>query len=111
MKKWEKILSIILLIISIFNIIELIKCSVWISSTTEWIGGLGAANIYKLGFVFALILQIISIILLAIGLKFKKKVDLFIYLAIVIIVVTYFIPIYGYPILYPYNNLYNMAIF
>lgn len=111
MKKWEKILSGILLVISIFNVIKIVSCLIWISSTTDWIGGLGNAEIYILGVVVAILLQIASITLVIVGLKTNNKLDLLMYIAIVILVLTYFIPIYKYQILYPYNNLYDIAIF
>ena len=111
MKKIQKIFIIILMLISIFNIYKIIDCHIWINSKTMWDGGLGVAQIYILGFILALVLQIINILLLLVLLKCEEKINKIILISILIIVGTFFIPIYKFPVLYPYNNLYHIAIF
>ena len=106
----KKLSNICIILISIFNIYKIIDCYIWINSTTFWGGGLGAAEIYIGGFILALVLQILNI-LLAIFLLKRKEKNKFIWISLLIIVGTFLIPIYKFPILYPYNNLYNMAIF
>ena len=100
-------------LISIFNIYKIIDCYKWVSRPRTFIAydGLGTPSLYIGGVIVALVLQIINILLLTLALKRKEKISKFIGISACIIVVTFFIPIYKFPILYPYHNLYNMIIF
>ena len=106
----KKLSNICIILISIFNIYKIIDCYIWINSKTFWGGGLGVAEIYIWGFILALVLQILNILIAIFLLKHEEK-NKFIWISLLIIVGTFLIPIYKFPILYPYNNLYNMAIF
>lgn len=107
----KKIFKICIILISILNIYKIIDCYIWINSTTFWGGGLGKAEIYIWGFILALVLQIINILLTIFLFKLEGKINKFIWISVLIIIGTFLIPIYKFPILYPYNNLYNMSIF
>jgi len=114
MKIVKKVCMVLLALASIWNIYKIIDCYTWIHSpTTEWSGGLGKAEFY-VGFgTVALLLQVVNVAWMTrtfIKEKSEKKMNRNITISIIIWIVSYFIPIYGFYLLYPYNNLYEHPI-
>ena len=129
MKKNDKnIIIVILIMLSIYNIccaihcfkranpkkeeeIEIIPISPREISPIE-MGGLGSRKIYKLGFIAVLVLQFINIGLLIFLLKNTKKAKVFLIVSALIVIGTYFIPVYRFAVdIYLYNNIYEHSIF
>ena len=111
MKRINNILVVAMMLISIFNIYKIIDCYTWINTTSFWDGGLGAAEIYFCNFLLAMILQIVNVLLTIVCLIHEEKINKFIWISLLIIIGTFFIPIYKFYVLYPYNNLYNIPLF
>lgn len=112
--KVERVFMVLLIILAIWNMYCVYNCYQLCNIEVMSEGGLGIPTFNIIPSILVIILQIINIILLILILKEKdnrKIINLYSIIVLIIFIVTLFIPVYRFPILYPRMNLYGYNIF